>query len=104
MSVDQRILSMAIHHFSLSGTDKSIQPLLTKTKLTDAEREKLLTFIETSQRLKPLSMGDMKREILRFIGHPEDYNFKSNTTSSAEMASIYAYFKQHFFKKEQKNG
>lgn len=85
-------------YYSGSNYDAEVDRLLDKKeKLSDSERNKLLSFIDKNKTSKPKSMGDMKRELLAMAGYKADdsaYGYNSAPVSRRELEVIYNFVKE----------
>lgn len=91
---DERLINLAINQITLSQIhDNPIKDIVRKDKLTEPDRQKLFDFIQRTMTIKPKSMGEMKIEMLTWLGY-KDISY-GNTLSCNEVKTIYAYFKQH---------
>lgn len=100
---DSRLISLAKTFYYTKGNEPSkvVREALTKEKLSNDERNALIEFIQANSFNRPMSMGEMKREILAYIGYsdaPRNYSYNTSTVSSKEMTAIYHWFKKQMGK------
>lgn len=93
---DRKLINLARYNFyshKIDDRPEGIEELFTKEKLSNSESNQLLAFLETSRHHKPLSMSEMKRQILSIIGFENAKNSWQNTVSRDELEAIYNYIK-----------
>lgn len=93
---DARLIRMAKAYWygatEVPYKDLSLEGFFRKEKLTNDERNRLLSFIEESKPIKQKSMVEMKRELLSLVGAKESNSY-SNTIGRDELKVIYDYVK-----------
>lgn len=92
---DRKLINLARYNWYAHKTadrPDGIEELFSKEKLTNSERNTLLHFLEESKYQKPLSMGDMKREIFEIIGYTSNSSW-NNVMTKADVEAIFNYLK-----------
>src|SRR5271163_943234 len=100
---DEKLQNLARYNMYANGTvdhteRSNVERLVKKEKLDNSDRNELLTFIDNRKKLKPMSMKDMKNEILRMIGATVSTSY-SNVMTAKETELIYQWFVENFKKK-----
>lgn len=100
---DEKLQNLARYNMYVNGTiddsqRSSVEKLIKKEKLDNSERNELLTFIESRKKIKPMSMKEMKNEILRMIGAEASSSY-SNMPNADEIRAIYEWFADNFKKR-----
>jgi hypothetical protein len=99
---DEKLQNLARYNMYANGeVDASergkVEKLVKKEKLDNSERNELLSFIDSRKKFKPMSMKDMKNEIMRMIG-AEPSTAYSNVPNAREIEAIYKWFVENFKK------
>jgi hypothetical protein len=98
---DKRLVDLAKRYYYGHGKEpnSTVRTCFNKTDaLNNDERNELLKFIEENMFVRPISMSQMKREILGFIGYKKDwtnnggYSYGDNTVNRKELEAIYQWF------------
>jgi hypothetical protein len=100
---DEKLQNLARYNMYANGTVDAtergkVERLVKKEKLDNSDRNELLGFIDSRKKLKPMSMKDMKNEILRMIGAPPSSGY-SNVPNAKEVELIYQWFVENFKKR-----
>jgi len=90
---DKKLIELAKSYYY--GEDQRSRPEIEaifnkKDKLSNTERNALLNFIYVNKYSRPMSMTEMKRQIMKKIG-VEPHSSYSNTISRGDLEAIYRY-------------
>lgn len=93
---DEKLLNLAKNAYYTKDVDtefQNVETLFKKTVLTNPERNKLVSFLESVRSVLPMSMSQMKKEILHYIGFKEEREnyYATNTVGRPELAAIYKF-------------
>lgn len=91
---DQKLISMAsaVYYSPIGENHSHLENLLSKTKLTEGERNQLLDLVDLGKTNRPLSIRDMKNEIFSKIKFKTN-NAYTTTVSRGELEAIYLFIK-----------
>lgn len=95
---DVKLKGIAKAFYSVGkNSDTKVDLILDKPKLLDSDRNYLLEFIEKNRYSgRPISMSQMKREILQLIGYKgqvTEYAYSTSTVGRQELEEIYNFVK-----------
>lgn len=87
-------LQQLARSFYASGdnSDTKLDLLLDKKELTNSDRNYLVSYVSLNKSKRPVSMGQMKRELLTLIGYKgkiSGYAYSSSTVGREELEAIY---------------